>query len=98
MKYLLFSIPANFILFALTAWTIPYNAETFKRAENDNETSKGLLFKKNLQYFPLISLSYIALIIFDIAYGGKDKFITCAIMIPLALNFLLPYFSYVRND
>jgi hypothetical protein len=48
MKYLLFSIPANFILFALTAWTIPYNAETFKRAENDNETSKGLLFKKNL--------------------------------------------------
>jgi len=95
---LVFSIPANFILFALTAWTIPFNAETFKRAENGDETSRGLLFKKNLQYFPVISLVYIGLVFFGISKGGRDKVITCVMMVPLAFNFVLPYFSYVRND
>jgi hypothetical protein len=54
-KYLLFSIPVNVVLFGLTAWTIPLNVKSDLYI-HDDEVSRGMLYKKNLKYFPLVSL------------------------------------------
>jgi hypothetical protein len=67
-KYLFFSIPVNFVLFIITAWTIPFNVKSNVYI-HDDEVSRGMVYKKNLKYFPLLSLIFVGLLLAQI-YDG----------------------------
>jgi hypothetical protein len=95
-KILLYSIPVNILIFALTAWNFPKHAES-ETTQFGTQVSRGIIHKRTLKLMPLVSFIFIALLIFQM-FSEKTQLPVILMLTVGILNFWVPFFGLIGND